>query len=91
MQQLSGLDATFLYLETPEMPMHVGALHLYELPAGYKGKFVTAVRQHIRDRLPVRSCWCSVVLAASPTATARSQICRRPMRRRRAIVIRSVS
>ncbi|MBK9362420.1 MAG: wax ester/triacylglycerol synthase family O-acyltransferase [Rubrivivax sp.] len=52
MQQLSGLDATFLYLETPEMPMHVGALHLYELPAGYKGKFVTAVRQHIRDRLP---------------------------------------
>ena len=24
MKQLSGLDATFLYLETPEMPMHVG-------------------------------------------------------------------
>lgn len=52
MQQLSGLDATFLYLETPEMPMHVGALHLYELPVGYKGRFLTAVRQHIRDRLP---------------------------------------
>jgi diacylglycerol O-acyltransferase / wax synthase len=52
MQQLSGLDATFLYLETPEMPMHVGALHLYELPAGFKGKFITAVRQHIAARLP---------------------------------------
>ena len=24
MQQLSGLDATFLYLETPEMPMPEG-------------------------------------------------------------------
>jgi WS/DGAT/MGAT family acyltransferase len=52
MRQLSGLDATFLYLETPEMPMHVGALHLYELPAGYRGRFLTRVRQHIKDRLP---------------------------------------
>ena len=53
MKQLSGLDATFLYLETPQMPMHVGALHVFELPAGYKGKFVTALRKHIAQRLPV--------------------------------------
>jgi diacylglycerol O-acyltransferase len=53
MRQLSGLDATFLYLETPQMPMHVGALHLFELPAGFRGKFVTALRQHIRQRLPI--------------------------------------
>jgi hypothetical protein len=53
MQQLSGLDATFLYLETPEMPMHVGALHVLELPAGFKGRFVTALRAHIASRLPV--------------------------------------
>ena len=53
MKQLSGLDATFLYLETPQMPMHVGALQVFELPAGYKGKFVTALRQHIENRLPV--------------------------------------
>ena len=39
MHQLSGLDATFLYLETPEMPMHVGALHVLELPAGFRGRF----------------------------------------------------
>ena len=52
MRQLSGLDATFLYLETPEMPMHVGALHLYELPAGFRGRFTTAVRQHVKARLP---------------------------------------
>ena len=53
MKQLSGLDATFLYLETPQMPMHVGALHVFELPSGYKGKFVTALRKHMALRLPV--------------------------------------
>ena len=53
MKQLSGLDATFLYLETPQMPMHVGALHVFELPTGYKGKFVTALRKHMALRLPV--------------------------------------
>ena len=51
MKQLSGLDATFLYLETPQMPMHVGALHVFELPPGYKGKFVTALRKHMQQRL----------------------------------------
>jgi len=51
MKRLSGLDATFLHLETPEMPMHVGALHVFELPAGFKGKFVTALRKHMAGRL----------------------------------------
>lgn len=53
MKQLSGLDATFLYLETPEMPMHVGALHVIELPPAFKGRFVTALRAHMASRLPV--------------------------------------
>jgi WS/DGAT/MGAT family acyltransferase len=53
LRQLSGLDAAFLYLETPEMPMHVGALHVFELPAGYKGRFVRDLRRHIASRLPV--------------------------------------
>ena len=53
MQQLSGLDATFLYLETAQMPMHVGALHVFELAPGYPGRFVTALRKHIASRLPV--------------------------------------
>ncbi|MDP1901958.1 MAG: wax ester/triacylglycerol synthase family O-acyltransferase [Rubrivivax sp.] len=52
MKQLSGLDATFLYLETAEMPMHVGALHVFELPPGYPGKFITALRKHMASRLP---------------------------------------
>jgi diacylglycerol O-acyltransferase len=53
MKQLSGLDASFLYMETPEMPMHVGALHLFELPASYKGSFLDDVRRHIGLRLPL--------------------------------------
>ena len=53
MRQLSGLDATFLYIETPQMPMHVGALHVFELPAGFKGSFTAALRKHIAARLPV--------------------------------------
>jgi len=53
MKQLSGLDATFLYLETPQMPMHVGALHVLELPADFKGRYVTTLRQHMAKRLPV--------------------------------------
>ena len=53
MQQLSGLDATFLYLETAEMPMHVGAMHLLELPPGYPGRFIVALRKHVASRLSV--------------------------------------
>lgn len=53
MKQLSGLDATFLYLETPEMPMHVGALNVYELPAGQRARFSTVLRKHMAQRMPM--------------------------------------
>jgi WS/DGAT/MGAT family acyltransferase len=39
MKQLTGLDASFLYMETPETPMHVAGLMLYELPKGFEGSF----------------------------------------------------
>ena len=51
MKSLTGLDATFLYLETPEMPMHVGSFNLCELPAGFKGSFHKAVTKHIAKRM----------------------------------------
>jgi diacylglycerol O-acyltransferase len=51
MKTLSGLDATFLYLESPEMPMHVGSLNLYELPPGFKGSFYKEVSAHIGRRM----------------------------------------
>ena len=30
MQQLTGLDASFLYLETPNAPMHISGLAIYD-------------------------------------------------------------
>ena len=39
MRHLSGVDASFLHLETPEMPMHVGSLNIFDLPEGYTGDF----------------------------------------------------
>ena len=51
MKSLSGLDATFLYLETPETPMHVGSFNLYELPKGSRGSFHRAVKQHLAKRM----------------------------------------
>ena len=53
MQQLSGLDATFLYLETPEMTMHVGALHVFQMPPGYRGNYLRDLRRHLASRLPI--------------------------------------
>ena len=51
MKPLSGLDGAFLHLETPETPMHVGSLHLFDLPPGYQGDFHAAVKRLITRRL----------------------------------------
>jgi diacylglycerol O-acyltransferase len=53
MKRLTGLDATFLHLESAEMPMHVGALHIFELPKGFRGSFASALRRHLGERLPL--------------------------------------
>jgi WS/DGAT/MGAT family acyltransferase len=51
MKHLTGLDAAFLHIETPEMPMHVGSLSLVELPAGYTGDYYEAVKAHVASRM----------------------------------------
>ena len=51
MDHLSGMDASFLHLETPEMPMHVGSLMVLDLPAGYTGDFYEDVKRHVAQRL----------------------------------------
>ena len=68
MKQLSSLDAPFRHLETPEMPMHAGARHLLEPPAGYRGKFVVDLRRHMAQ--PARGAGAAtpaVVDAAQPS------------------------
>ena len=48
---LSSLDSVFLYLETPEVPMHIGGLSFVHLPNEYKGSFYEAFKQIIGQRL----------------------------------------
>jgi len=51
LKPLSGLDSLFLHLETPETPMHVASLHLYDLPDDYPGDFYTNVKRQVARRL----------------------------------------
>ncbi|MEH2540974.1 MULTISPECIES: WS/DGAT/MGAT family O-acyltransferase [unclassified Bradyrhizobium] len=52
-KKLSSLDASFLYLETPEMPMHVGSMAIFRLPEGYKGDFFEEFKAMIASRLHI--------------------------------------
>jgi WS/DGAT/MGAT family acyltransferase len=48
---LNGLDALFLYLESPETPMHIGSMHLFEVPEAERADFAARVRAHVAARL----------------------------------------
>ena len=52
MRQLSGLDASFVYLEGPRVPMHVGSIAIYD-PSTAPGGTVTfkGILQHITSRM----------------------------------------
>lgn len=50
-ETLSGVDGAFLNLETAATPMHVGSLHLFETPAGYRGNFFAGVRRMMESRM----------------------------------------
>jgi diacylglycerol O-acyltransferase / wax synthase len=52
-KKLSSMDASFLYLETPEMPMHVGSMAIFRLPDDYKGDFFEDFKAMIASRLPI--------------------------------------
>jgi WS/DGAT/MGAT family acyltransferase len=51
MARLKGLDASFLYFETPETPMHVAGLTLFDLPDSYQGRFHQVYRDFMATRL----------------------------------------
>ncbi|HEY3677646.1 MAG TPA: wax ester/triacylglycerol synthase domain-containing protein, partial [Bradyrhizobium sp.] len=50
-KKLSSMDASFLYLETPEMPMHVGSMAIFRLPENYNGNFFEDFKAMIASRL----------------------------------------
>src|SRR6267142_1352844 len=52
-KKLSSMDASFLYLETPEMLMHVGSMAIFRLPDDYKGDFFEDFKAMIGSRLHV--------------------------------------
>ena len=51
MKTLSGIDGAFLHLETPQTPMHVASLHLFDLPPGYRGNFHADIQRLMRGRV----------------------------------------
>jgi diacylglycerol O-acyltransferase / wax synthase len=51
MKPLGGIDASFLYMETPQTPMHVAGLSIVELPRGFKGDFYEVYKRQIAARL----------------------------------------
>ena len=51
MKSLSGIDGAFLHLETPQTPMHVASLHLFDLPPGYRGDFHADIQHLMRSRV----------------------------------------
>jgi diacylglycerol O-acyltransferase / wax synthase len=51
MDHLSSTDASFLHFETPETPMHVGSLMLFELPEGYDGDYYEDVKALVAKRM----------------------------------------
>jgi WS/DGAT/MGAT family acyltransferase len=53
MQRLTGLDATFLYMETPSIHMHVASTAVFDpstVPGGYS---FDKVKQLVEERLPL--------------------------------------
>ena len=51
MDHLSVVDGAFLHLESPEMPMHVGSLALFEPPPGSGDEWFDAVKTHVAGRM----------------------------------------
>jgi diacylglycerol O-acyltransferase / wax synthase len=51
MNHLSVVDGAFLHLESPEMPMHVGSLALFEPPSSDEGAWYDHVKAHVISRM----------------------------------------
>lgn len=51
MKHLSVVDGAFLHIESAEMPMHVGSLHVFEAPRGDHHNWIEAVKDHVKRRM----------------------------------------
>ena len=53
MKKLSPLDYSFIALETPESPLHITAVQIFEIPKGYRGNFVADLVKQLLERREV--------------------------------------
>jgi len=54
MRQLSGTDASFVYLEGPRVPMHIGSIAIYDPSTAPDGKVTfKGILEHITGRVPL--------------------------------------
>lgn len=51
MKKLAFLDSGFLYAETPNTPMHIAGLQVFEVPAHKRPGFFEAYRRNVAERL----------------------------------------
>ncbi len=51
MKHLSLMDGAFLHMESAEMPMHIGSLHIFEPPAGHETNWYEEVKAHVAKRM----------------------------------------
>ena len=72
MKALSGLDASFLYLETPRMPMHIGSMAIIEGTINFEDfKAYIEQRLHQVERFAAKGGVCTFG-SGSPLLGARS-------------------
>ena len=58
MAQLSGLDATFLHLETPRAPLHIAGLGIYDQSSAPQGLVtLKGILANIESRLHLARCF----------------------------------
>ena len=55
MKRLSLVDALFLYMETPETPMHVASVTIFK-PASPRDDLFARFREHVAARLDLLPC-----------------------------------
>lgn len=58
MEQLSGLDASFLYLETQNAPLHIGSFAIYDQSTAPEGRVTfKGILQNVESRLHLARCF----------------------------------
>ena len=50
-RKLTAIDASYLYMETPEVPMHIGSMAIFQIPDNHREDFFEGLKAMIGRRL----------------------------------------